>query len=622
MRTARDNVSTLMGIRGMGLAVCIVLAVAPAAWAGTDLRAVAPVGIAANDSADLAAAGDVNGDGVQDVAVGLQDDLRTRDPASLDEIAAIGFGGASPDPSLPGFSGIVVTHANEPQLFDDRGSVSFGQSGGGSVVGAGDWDGDGLADVAIGAQGAGPDKRPNAGSVYIVLGRREPGTVDVRTDPRVVRIDGPARASEIGAAIGAAGDVDGDGRPDLAIGLPRGQAVIVRGGAPAGTTIDLAHPPAGRTIAVHGLDAGTPPKTKIGDRYPSPSFAAAGDVDGDGRGELLVGVPAADALRGRGRVYVLRGAGSVMDAVLARVLAPKGLAGFGGSVATLPDTDGDGRPEWLIGAATPEGVFGVGGELPSGAFVVFSRARGDVRPGEAGQPVVTVDTRGRGPAAGRALAGIPDATGDGVPDLLIGLPDANPSCRSGAGAIALVPGRRTPGRLRVGTRAVRVDGPHAGAAIGSSIALAGGELFLGARPFENAASLELWRVPLPSGASPALPATGRCMAVTISKRSRAQLRRTGALRVTLRSDAGDGQAHHVRLRAEVDTRTTERGGPQRVIALAHADTRRLTLHLSRRGRELLARSSAVSVIVTAQQRIGSGVRATSGAFAADVLTLH
>src|SRR3954452_22114511 len=126
-----------MRVRGMGLAVCIGFVVAPVAWAGTDLRAVAPVGVAANDSADLAAAGDVNGDGGQDVAVGLDDDLRTRDPGSLDEIAVIGFGGAPPDASRRGFSGIVVTHPNEPRLFDDRGSFSYGQSGGGGVVGVG-----------------------------------------------------------------------------------------------------------------------------------------------------------------------------------------------------------------------------------------------------------------------------------------------------------------------------------------------------------------------------------------------------------------------------------------------------------------------------------------------------
>ena len=86
----------------------------PPAAAGTDLRTANPVGIAGSDSAALAAAGDVNGDGIQDVAIGLQDDIRTRDPASLSEIAVIAFGAGPPDPSQPGFSGLVISHLNEP----------------------------------------------------------------------------------------------------------------------------------------------------------------------------------------------------------------------------------------------------------------------------------------------------------------------------------------------------------------------------------------------------------------------------------------------------------------------------------------------------------------------------
>jgi hypothetical protein len=166
------------------------------------------------------------------------------------------------------------------------------------------------------------------------------------------------------------------------------------------------------------------------------------------------------------------------------------------SVAAIPDTDGDGRPEWVIGAPVPEGVLTFGGEPSSGAFVVFSRARGEVRPGRAGQPVVTIDGRGRGQDAGRAVAGIPDATGDGVADVLIGVPDTSPGCRADAGSIALVPGRRTPGRVGLPARSPRVDGPSVRAQIGGSIALSGSELLLGARPFENAAQLDLWRIPL------------------------------------------------------------------------------------------------------------------------------
>jgi FG-GAP-like repeat/FG-GAP repeat len=617
----------------VGLGVWLVLAApVPAARADVDLRDVKPVGVAGSDAAELAAAGDVNGDGVQDVAVGLQDDLRTRDPASLSEIAVVGFGRTPPDPSRRGFAGLVVSHLAEPALADDRGRVNYGRAVGGDVVGVGDWNGDGLDDVAFGAMGAGPRGRPNAGSVYVVLGRREPATIDVRSGAGVVRIDGPARASRIGSVLGAAGDVDGDGRPDLAIALPGERAIVVRGGVAPGATIDLARPPAGATIELRGLDAGAPPPRSgrgPGRRHDAAAFAAAGDVDGDGRGDLMVGVPAANPL-GRGRLFVVRGApsGSVVDArdprsLVAHVVAPPTRLGFGGSVAAMPDADGDGRPEWVIGTALRDDVLIVfGGSAPSGVLVVFSRARGEVRPGRAGEPVMTVQT-GRRQDPRSAVAGIPDATGDGVPDLLVGLPDASPSCRGDAGTIALVPGQRTPGRVRMTARSPRVDGPYAGAELGGSIAVADGELFAGTRPFENAATLDLWRVPLtaPARPAPALPDPDECLSVTIVDRSLGALRRTGVLRVVLRSDAGDGRPHRVRVRIDAFERAgRSRRGAARVVAMRGAGRRRVTFVLAPRARELLARGTTVTVEV--EQRVGSGVRATSGASAGDAITLR
>ena len=299
----------------------------------------------------LAAAGDVNGDGRQDVAVGVQDDVRTRDPASLTEIAVVGFGPAPPDPTRPDFTGLVVTHLDEPALFDDG-----GRSVGGSAAGIGDFDGDGLGDVAFGEIGAAPNGRANAGSVYVVLGRRDPGTIDVRTDPRIVRIDGPAREAR-GSAWGfaAAGDFDGDGRPDLVVAVPGKGAVIVRGGVPAGTTIDLARPPAGSAIELRGLGAGPPARGQRGRRGPDVRRGrgrrrrrprrAAGRA---GAGESVQRSPpgARRAWRRRGR----RGGRAALAARTHRRARPT-TSGFGSALATMPDTDGDGRPEWLIGTA-------------------------------------------------------------------------------------------------------------------------------------------------------------------------------------------------------------------------------------------------------------------------------
>ena len=151
----------------------------------------------------------------------------------------------------------------------------------------------------------------------------------------MVRIDGRARVT-LGSDVAPAGDVDGDGRPDLVIALPGERAVIVRGGAPAGTTIDLARPPAGGTIELRGLDAGRP-RRPAETGAEAAAFAAAGDVDGDGRGELLVGLPAAEPLRGRGRVLVVRGAaGPVVEAETLAHRPHRRARGHPGSVGASP----------------------------------------------------------------------------------------------------------------------------------------------------------------------------------------------------------------------------------------------------------------------------------------------
>ena len=60
----------------------------------------------------------------------------------------------------------------------------------------------------------------------------------------------------------------------------------------------------------------------------------------------------------------------------------------------------------------------------------------------------------------------------------------------------LVPGRRTPGTVRIARTAPRVDGPDVSAGVGSTIAPSGGDLFLGTLPFQNSAQRNLWQVPL------------------------------------------------------------------------------------------------------------------------------
>lgn len=614
-------------MRAIAVSALMLLAGPAPALASVDLKTVPPVGVIGSDSASVAVVGDVNGDGRPDVGSSLQSDLTDPHSTSLSEVAVVAFAGGPADPSRPGFAGWRLTHLNEPQRPDANGFA-----GGGDLIGVGDWNGDGLADIAVGAAGTAANGRQDSGSVYVVLGRPGSGEIDLRTAPGVIRIDGARRDAQIGRVLAAAGDVDGDGRPDLVIGLPGEEAVVVRGGQPAGAVIDLARPPAGATIAIRGLDGGTPdPHDGDRDAPEAASFVGVGDVDGDGRGELLAGVPAQDPLRGVGQAFVLRGvaAGGTIDAgaALTRLVAPKYQSGFGGAVAAVPDGDGDGRPEWLVGSAAPDGTFAVGDDgepLLGGAVMVFSSARGTVRTGERDQPLVRVDTRGFGDAAGHSVAGVPDQTGDGVPDLLIGLPQASPRCRAAAGAIALVPGRRTPGTVRLTRTTPRIDGAVAGGRLGRTLALAPSELLVATVPFERSARLRLWRLGFEAFASPspALPTPDDCLKVTVRRRTQAQLLRDPVLDVRVRSNAGDGRRHEVVLELVAIGDADGYEERVRVLRLPGTATRRVRIRLPGKVLAILREHPDVTIGVTAQQRVGAGIRLTRGAFDAGVLRLR
>jgi hypothetical protein len=134
--------------------------------------------IGAFTGAAIAGAGDINGDGYADVVVGADDARR----------AYLFFGGAS---------GLLPTAT---VLSWPEGTYYFGWS----VAGAGDVDGDGYADLAVGAH--------IANVVYLYQGRAS-GVADVP-----ITVNGPRGSQYFGYSIAGAGDVNGDGYADLAVG--------------------------------------------------------------------------------------------------------------------------------------------------------------------------------------------------------------------------------------------------------------------------------------------------------------------------------------------------------------------------------------------------------------------
>jgi len=248
---------------------------------------------------------------------------------------------------------------------------------------AGDVNGDGRRDLLIASPGADPRGREGAGSVHVVFGPATGLPADLGSlGARGLRIDGANARDHVGIAAAPAGDVDGDGLADVLVGAPRA---------------DLRAPDAGAAYLVLGR-------------------REAGQVDLAAPGPRVVALTT--------------GAGGDQA---------------GGAVASVPDADGDGRPELAVGAPGADDARGADG---GAAFVVFSRA---VPSGGGEIDLAALGDRGRrldgapGGRAGYAVAGAPDANGDGRGELLVGAPLAGSGARpSGAGYVVF--GSAEPGR--------------------------------------------------------------------------------------------------------------------------------------------------------------------------------
>ncbi|MGE5178806.1 MAG: integrin alpha, partial [Bacteroidota bacterium] len=213
----------------------------------------------------------------------------------------------------------------------------------GSAVGAaGDVNGDGYADVIVGAYGN-DNSGVNAGCVYIYYGG--PGADAV---PDVV-IQGPASGSWFGASVGAAGDQNGDGYSDVIIGAPQAGAgaAYVYFGMWSGVSLGL---------TLTGAAAG--------DQFGG-SVADAGDVNGDGYHDLIVGAPRNDAGgTDAGRAYVYYG-GPLRDAIPDVTLTGSASMDlFGSPVATAGDINGDGVDEVIVCAFYKEAAYIYFGGVP------------------------------------------------------------------------------------------------------------------------------------------------------------------------------------------------------------------------------------------------------------------
>lgn len=261
----------------------------------------------------------------------------------------------------PGMIGIWPTAPHGSVLIDDApiqyvGSDVFGYAGT-ALTGAGDVDGDGVPDLAVGEPGPGQDGA-RAGRAYLVEGPVEPG-IWALEDTRI--LEGTQPGDEAGWRIAAAGDRDGDGYDDLAIAAP----ITTYSGVYLGT-VHVVHGPVPDSGALDDLSVATLVGELDGDHF-GLSLAVPGDWDDDGLPDLAVGAPYYTPYGPYpGATYVFTGGleGTVTatdaDAIF---VGPHAGDLFGFSMDGDVDHDGDGVGDLIIGAPYSDAGGNVSGRI-------------------------------------------------------------------------------------------------------------------------------------------------------------------------------------------------------------------------------------------------------------------
>ena len=420
-----------------------------------------------NSGGSVSGAGDVNGDGIDDIVIG----------------AAGAIGGDSDDESYVIFGENNWSNASI-DLSDLDGSNGFkitgikqGSSSGLSVSSAGDVNGDNIDDIIIGAAGADANNKSAAGESYVIYGSQKPfsSSIDISELDGTIgfRITGINDYDASGVSVSYAGDVNGDNIDDIIIGaynadkiheqgtssekiyLGAGATYVVFGDSEfSSSSIDLSSLDGENGFRIDGIDEF--------DRS-GKTVSNAGDINGDNIDDIIIGAYLADSggHTNAGQSYVVFGANSWPDPFI-ELHALDGSNGFkvnglaqsnfnGSSVSYAGDVNGDNIDDIIVGAA---GTDWIGKSEVGASYVIFgaenwSLASIDLSLLDANDGIQIIGFQTDGWAGG-SVSNAGDVNGDGFSDLIIGAKFADThDSLSSAGQSYVVFGQSFKGTVKI-----------------------------------------------------------------------------------------------------------------------------------------------------------------------------